>query len=358
MGASRRPPVTDLGSWRAGRGPGFTPSRGLCGLGLVAAACGLLVLAATLHAYAQEVPAEYVLRDPASPEVTAQVEGIYGSALQLLGQHCVRWSDHQRRMYAEGVRIGLCNGLSRPLPEERVAAFLARFAAHAQGYASYSPAASCRFSDPDLTIEAMNWTMVGRCRGFAERETQGGSEALLRAFLQQLHALAEPAVAAALAEGLAVERADVLREMCLTQWTKMANDLLETGLKRPLSAQEIEEAARRLPTAWETAERVWETRVASGHGVEAGRERVVLEAYVHEASGILARATRPPQGDEDAQYVKTMERINQQQATGMDRWMRQQRRLHRLLSAPGRVEFAVEESQRAVLWVWAILALP
>ncbi len=342
-------------SRHSGGGSGVRRRRGLVGR---AAGCALLVLGAALHACAQEAPAEYVVREPASPEIAAQIEYICASALQLLEQHCPEWSDQQRHVCVEGVRIGFCNGLSRPLPEERVAAFLAGFKTYAERNAAYVIGSGSHAVAPELSMQALKWEMAGKCRAFAERESRDGAEADLEAALQQLPTLTEPVIAAALAEGLAADQAENLREMCLTHWTKMANDPLETGLKRPLSAEEQQQTEQGLQKAWAAAQNVWDKRQEIGRGLEAGRDHVVADAYAVFAGNTIASVTRPPKGAEYEQHLWTVKQIGEQQRLWMDQRMREQRGAFANMFISSTLGPSVETHDRMIFLLSDILMTP
>ncbi|HCU36229.1 MAG TPA: hypothetical protein DGT21_12520 [Armatimonadetes bacterium] len=328
------------------------------GLGARAAACGLLLFAAALPTCAQETPAEYVVREPASPEIAAQIEYICASAIQILEEHCPEWSDQQRRVCVEGVRIAFRNGLSRPLPDKRAAAFLVGFRTYAERNAGYVIGSGSHTVAPELSMQSLKWQIAHECRAFAERESRGGAEADLEAALQQLAALTEPVIAAALAGGLPAEQAQALREMCLTQWAKMANDPLETGLKRPLSIEEQKQAELRLQKAWAAAQNVWDKRQEIGRGLEAGRNHVVADAYAVFAGNALAYVTRPLESAENEQHSVVLKQIGEQQRLWMEQRVREQRAAFASMFISSTLGPSVETHDRMLFLLWGVMHSP
>lgn len=327
---------------------------------LVWALACVAMIAWSTRALGQEAQTEPLVREPASPEVAAQVEAMCAFALEALEEHCAKWSDEQWQTYVEGVRIGLLNGLTKPLGEDRVAAFEESFTALARGYEDYVPGASDALADASLSMEAMKWALARKCRAFAARESEGQAAAHLQALLEQVPILVEIA-ASGLREALPEEGADDIEravEQCRSRWERSATNALTPGLKRPLTPREIAEVQAQIPDRCNRAKEYAQRGQARLSSDPQRPALQVLDIAVNLLSSLLLSLTKAPRTEEYDQYVSVLERIGRQHEERSAQWMQQQqeRFKHRFVSdllAPG-----AEANDRALFLLEPLFVLP
>jgi len=318
------------------------------------------MIAWSTRALGQDAQTQPLVREPASPEVGAQVEAMCASALQALEEHCTKWSDEQRAIYVEGVRIGLLNGLTKPLGEDRVAAFEESFTALAKGFGDYVPGASSRFSHASLSMKAMKWAIARKARTFADRERGSEAASELEAVLKQVPFLVEMTMGG-LREGFPeVSPEDMTRveDEHRARLQGLVADVLTPGLKRPLTTQELAEMRARTADLCSRAQQIVEMRTVR-RGADDGSATISpANMAANMMASLLLSATSPPATEESQEYVRVLNQISQQHTERSAQWMREQQERFRATFVTDLLAPAAEANDRSLFTVAPLFFVP